>query len=69
VIDTLGLQNGLATLRTSGGSGQPYVLTYNSPAGPASVTTTFKSPALTVQTNFGCPNIVEYAPQTGQIGR
>ena len=38
ITDTLGLQNGLQTLRVTGGVPNPYVLTYTSPAGtPANV--------------------------------
>jgi RHS repeat-associated protein len=64
VLDTLGLQNGLQTLRASGGLPNPYVLTYTSPAGTsASVTSTPKS--YQVRTNFGCAGIGEYGGTGG----
>src|SRR5258708_4097281 len=54
VTDTLGPQGGLATLRASGGNGQPYVMAYTSPAGTsANTTVSFQFPQ--VRTNFGCP--------------
>ena len=68
--DTLGTQ----VLKISGGNPNPYVLNYTPPAGTgvtcsnsagtpgACVVVTFKS--YTVQTNFGCANIVEYGPKS-----
>jgi RHS repeat-associated protein len=64
VTDTLGLQNGLQTLRVTGGNPNPYVLAYTSPAGTsADVSVTFKS--YQVRTNFGCSNIGEYGGTGG----
>jgi YD repeat-containing protein len=56
--DTLGL----TALTITGGSPDPYVMTYTDPNGhPASATVTFKS--YTVQTNFECvPAVSEYGP-------
>jgi YD repeat-containing protein len=59
--DTLGV----VALKAAGGSPNPYTLSYTSPAGPASVTVTFKPH--TVQTNFGCSGIAEYAPTAAHL--
>lgn len=51
---------------SSPGNCSPYTLTYTAPSNAAAaVTTTFKS--YTIKTNFGCPGIAEYGPQTGSL--
>jgi RHS repeat-associated protein len=59
--DTLGV----VALKVSGGSPNPYVLSYTSPAGPSAFTVTFKP--YTVQTNFHCSGIHEYSAQSASL--
>jgi RHS repeat-associated protein len=57
--DTLGV----VALKSAGGLPNPYTLSYTSPAGPASVTVTFKPH--TLQTNFLCSGIKDFPATPG----